>query len=104
MDRTPKDSLNKEQHDKIRWIDTSTMLCDSLTKAGSRNFAKRLTDCMQSGDCSLIPTEESELKKMRQQKARMQKTLEKGVETPSTEFSDYSEWTDSDYFGQEFDD
>ncbi len=74
------------------------MLCDPLTKAGSKNFALRLTDCMQSGDLSLEPTEESQLKKLRQQKARMQKAMEK-----STDDFDHTDYTESDYFGQELD-
>ena len=97
-DGSLKDYITEEQHDKIRWIDTSTMLCDPLTKAGSKNFALRLTECMQSGDLSLEPTEESQLKKLRQQKARMQKAMEK-----STDDFDETDYTESDYFGQELD-
>ena len=40
--------LSEDEHDRIRWIDTSTMLCDPLTKAGGKNFADRLINCMQT--------------------------------------------------------
>ena len=73
----PKDEITDAQTDKPRWIDTSTMLCDPLTKAGPKGFAQRLIDCMQSGHLSLEPTAESQMKKLQQQKRRMQKTLEK---------------------------
>ena len=45
--------LSEDEHDRIRWIDTSTMLCDPLTKAGGKNFADRLIKCMQTGELSL---------------------------------------------------
>ena len=72
-----KDYIHEDQHDKIRWIDTSTMICDTLTKSGPKGFAQRLVDCMSSGTLSLEPTVEPQMKKLQQQKRRREKTLEK---------------------------
>ena len=76
-DGSLKDYITEEQNDKIQWIDTSTMICDPLTKAGPAGFANRLIGCMQSGFLDLEPTPESQLKKMKQQKMRMEKALQK---------------------------
>ena len=76
-DGTLKDYIHEDQHDKIRWIDTSTMICDPLTKAGPKGFAERLTNCMQTGLLSLEPTAESQMKKLSQQKRRREKALQK---------------------------
>ena len=81
-DGSLKDYITEDQHDKIRWIDTSTMLCDPLTKAGPKGFANRLIDCMTTGHFSLEPTVESQMKKLKQQKARMEKTLLKSSNAP----------------------
>ena len=72
-----KDYLSEDEHDRIRWIDTSTMLCDPLTKAGGKNFADRLINCMQTGELSLEATAESQMRKMKQQKGRQDKADEK---------------------------
>ena len=61
----------------IRWIDTSTMIVDPLTKSGPKGFAQRLIDCMSSGDLSLEPTVESQMRKLQQLKRRRTKALEK---------------------------
>ena len=53
------------------------MICDPLTKAGPAGFASRLINCMQTGYLDLEPTPESQLKKMKQQKMRMEKALQK---------------------------
>ena len=66
-----KDEITEAQSEKPRWIDTSTMLCDPLTKAGSRNVSARLQEAMSTGIMSLEATAASQLKKMQQQKARM---------------------------------
>ena len=58
----------KHGADKIRWIDTSTMICDPLTKAGPKGFADRLIACMTTGVLDLEPTVESQMKKLQQQK------------------------------------
>ena len=76
-DGSLKDYITEDQNDKIQWIDTSTMICDSLTKAGPAGFANRLIKCMQSSYLDLEPTAESTLKKMKQQKMRMEKALAK---------------------------
>ena len=72
-DGSLKDYITVDQHDKCRWIDTSAMICDSLTKQGPKGFDQRLLDTMSSGLLSLEPSEESQLKKLKQQKARMAK-------------------------------
>ena len=76
-DGTLKDYIHEDQHDKIKWIDTSTMICDPLTKSGPKGFAQRLVDCMSSGDLSLEPTVESQMRKLQRQKRRKVKALEK---------------------------
>ena len=48
LDGSLKDYITEDQHDKIRWIDTSTMICDPLTKAGGPNFAQRLIEQQHS--------------------------------------------------------
>ena len=58
-DGTLKGYIHEGQHDKIRLIDTSTMICDPSTKPGPKGFAQRLIDCMSSGNLSLEPTVES---------------------------------------------
>ena len=68
-----KDSIEEDQFNKPRWIDTSTMICDPLTKHGNEAFSQRLVDTMQTGRLDLKATAASEIKKMRQQKARLNK-------------------------------
>ena len=53
------------------------MICDPLTKSGPKGFALRLIDCMSSGDLSLEPTVESQMRKLQQQERRKVKALEK---------------------------
>ena len=72
-----KDAIEEDQVDKPRWIDTSAMVCDPLTKYGNEAFSSRLVDCMATGVLDLTPTVSSELKKMRAQKVRMDKALNK---------------------------
>ena len=72
-DGSPKDRTSHAQHDKPRWIDTSTMICDSLTKPGNASFADRLTTTMATGLLDLRATAESQLKKMAAQKGRKKK-------------------------------
>ena len=72
-----KDEITEQQTDKPRWIDTSTMLCDPLTKAGPANFSARLRAAMTSGVLNLEPTVGSQMKKLQQQKARLGKILNK---------------------------
>ena len=72
-----KDANEENQFDKPRWIDTSTMLCDPLTKYGNEAFSQRLVKLMETGQLDLVPTVSSELKKMKQQKARLEKAMNK---------------------------
>ena len=74
----PKDMITDEQHDKPRWIDTSTMICDPLTKTGPKNFAARLRKTMATGWLDLTPTNESLIRKMQQQRLRLQKVTTTG--------------------------
>ena len=71
-----KDNLSLEtDRNRPRWIDTSTMIADPLTKDGNEKFHSRLEKTMVSGWISFTPTPESELKKLKQQKARREKAL-----------------------------
>ena len=79
VDGNPKDDMTVDCHDKPRWIDTSAMICDSLTKAGNANFADRLVDCMMTGLFDTTPTAESEMKKLRAKSQRKKKKIESGT-------------------------
>ena len=70
-----KDSIEEDQYNKPRWIDTSTMTCDPLTEHGSDAFTSRPVETMRTGYLDLIATAGSELKKIRQQKARLDKIV-----------------------------
>ena len=39
-DGSLKDDCTDEARDMPRWIDTSTMICDPLTKGGNENFSE----------------------------------------------------------------
>ena len=78
-DGSPKDEITEQQTDKPRWIDTSTMLCDPLTKTGSAGFCDRLRETMSSGMLDLNATVASQMRKMQQQKARLGKILSKDL-------------------------
>ena len=78
-DGTLKDQITDDQNSKPRWIDTSTMICDPLTKAGNEVFKSRLVKTMSTGYFDLEPTPESLLKKMSQQKYRLGKALQKSA-------------------------
>ena len=67
----PKDDLHDQQTDKPRWIDTSAMICDPLTKTGPTGFAERLRRTMTSGILTLRPSEKSQLRKIQQQRTRL---------------------------------
>ena len=77
---TMKESLEDEQYNKPRWIDTSTMICDPLTKHGHEQFAARLVSTMDTGILNLVASASSELKKMRAQKARLDRI--RGADRP----------------------
>ena len=51
------------------------MIADPLTKDGNEKFHSRLGKTMFSGWISFTPSPESELKKLKQQKARREKAL-----------------------------
>ena len=83
-DGRPKDDLNEDQIDKIRWIDTSTMLADPLTKLMK---PERLLSASDNSTVDLTPTTQSVIAKLMKQKqneilvknsvlARMLKELE----------------------------
>ena len=59
----------------LRWIDTSAMICDPFTKIGNAQFKDHMVQTMESGYFDLTATEESQLKKLKTQKVRMQKAL-----------------------------
>ena len=70
-DGNPKDDWIEDQRDKPRWIDTSAMICDPLTKAGNDKFHSRLVGTMESGWLSLEPTAESRAKKLSKTKQKL---------------------------------
>ena len=63
----PKDDITEDQIDKIRWIDTSTMLADPLTKLMKSD---RLRDALVSSTVDLTPTTQSQIAKWMKQKQR----------------------------------
>lgn len=64
-----RDSLEEPTHDKVRWIDTSTMLADPLTK----NMKPiRLLEFLESGILDLEATDASKIAKMMKQRQRKQ--------------------------------
>ena len=69
-DGTLKEQLEDDQHDKVRWIDTSTMIADPLTK---KMKPTRLISCLQSGTLSLEPTKEAQMSKLMKKAQRASK-------------------------------
>ena len=63
----PKDDLTEDQVDKTRWIDTSTMLADPLTKLMKPG---RLTEALDTCTVDLVPTAASTIAKLMKQKQR----------------------------------
>ena len=63
----PKDDLSEQQVDKIRWIDTSTMLADPLTKLMKSD---RLMESLDKSYLDLTPTRASTLAKVMKRKQR----------------------------------
>ena len=82
-----KDDIRDDQTDKPRWIDTSVMLCDPLTKDGSSTFHSRLRTAMSTGIMDLNPTVESQMKKLQQQKHRLARiqSLDRASSPPRSE-------------------
>ena len=62
-----REKIGSDQPDMVRWIDTSCMVADCLTK---RMRSDRLSECLPSCWLDLIPTDESVLCKMKKQKGR----------------------------------
>ena len=62
-----RQKIGSDQPDMVRWIDTSCMVADCLTK---RMRSDRLSGCLRSCWLDLIPTDESVLCKMKKQKGR----------------------------------
>ena len=60
-----REKIGSDQPDMVRWIDTSCMVADCLTK---RMRSDRLSGCLRSCWLDLIPTDESVLCKMKKQK------------------------------------
>ena len=92
-DGTLKDYVTENQHDKIRWIDTSAMICDPLTKQGMHNFNQRLHETMMTGRLSLEASTESQMKKLNQQKARRKKAEDKELKLEEFEEPAYDDNT-----------
>ena len=92
-DGTLKDYVTENQHDKIRWIDTSAMICDPLTKQGMHNFNQRLHETMMTGRLSLEASAESQMKKLNQQKARRKKAEDKELKLEEFEEPAYDDTT-----------
>ena len=63
-DGTLKDALEENQTDKVRWMDTSTMIADPLTKAMKPD---RLVTTLKTGRLSLVPTAASQMSKLMKQ-------------------------------------
>jgi hypothetical protein len=80
VDGRVKDAITEEQTDKPRWIDTSAMICDSLTKPCNEKTAARLVETMKTGWLNLEASAESQVRKMKQQKLRRERSLLKDVE------------------------
>ena len=62
-----REKIGSDQPDMVRWIDTSCMVADCLTK---RMRSDRLSGCLRSCWLDLIPTDGSVLCKMKKQKGR----------------------------------
>ena len=74
-DGNPKDDMSQEQSDKVRWIDTSTMLADPLTKLMK---AERLETALLDNVLDLEPTVASQMQKLmkQQQRAKTKQTAD----------------------------
>ena len=70
-DEEDQEELSAELPDQIRWIDTSKMLVDCLTKDMKTNY---LRDTLKSGIYNIVPTAESEVTKLAKQKYRRMKS------------------------------
>ena len=80
------------EDDRIRWIDTSTMLADPLTKIGPKGFCDRLVEAYGKGIINFRPTEESKMRKMKASKAR----AKRGKQFEKDPVDDENDETDAD--------
>ena len=71
-DGEPRDELTLDLPDQIRWVDTSRMLADTLTKWMSGEL---LRDAQRRGYFTFEPTAESSLRKLKRQKEQMREEL-----------------------------
>ena len=78
----------------VRWIDTSCMVVDCLTKRMDPSVLIRL---MRTGTISLQATVESELSKLRKQKNRKAKKLAEKAETESRGYLSLSRFIQKRY-------
>ena len=62
-----QEELSDDMPDKIRWIDTSKMLVDCLTKDMKTNY---LRETLKQGEYNIVPTVESEVTKLAKQYRR----------------------------------
>ena len=74
-DGSPEDHLYIDQTDQVKWIDTSVMLCDPLTKSfpnrdKQRKFCARLVRSYTTGTFDMEATPESQMRKLKAQKSR----------------------------------
>ena len=74
----PIDQLSETDCDIVRWIDTSTMLADTMAK---NMKPKRLLEFLDTGVLDLEPTPESIVAKMMKQKQRQTAKQDKDAET-----------------------
>jgi hypothetical protein len=83
-DGTEFDELPPEAmaENAVRWIDTSSMVVDCLTKKMSPEVVHRVQTTCQ---LNLEATPESKTLKMRKQKQRKAKTVEKDIERAKTQ-------------------
>ena len=83
QDGTVLDELEPETvaENAVRWIDTSCMVVDCLTKRMKPDLMLRI---MEQGKLCLKPTAESQLLKLRKQKLRAEKR--KGTEEVEADF------------------
>ena len=83
-DGSVKGFLYEDERDRVRCIDTSTMLADCLTKRQKlkqdKENRQRFIDFMQSGSLSLVATAEAQMKKVYQQATRQKASERKRAE------------------------
>ena len=90
-----KDHMEDDpEDDRIRWIDTSTMIADPLTKNGPKGFSDRLIEAYQTGIINFLPTEESTMRKLKASKARSKRVKASESDPVGTQ-EEPEEWYDT---------